>query len=43
MDDTQERLEKETNKWLERLEERLEDLNKDVDQMENVEAYRKDT
>ena len=43
MDDTQERLKKETNKWLERLEERLEDLNKDVDQMENVEAYRKDT
>jgi len=43
MDDTQEQLKKETNKWLERLEERLEDLNKDVDQMENVEAYRKDT
>lgn len=43
MDDTQERLKKETNKWLERLEERLENLNKDVEQMENVEAYRKDT
>lgn len=43
MDKTQEKLEEETEKWLERLEERVEGLNKDVEQMENVEAYRKDT
>jgi len=43
MDKTQEKLKEETEKWLERLEERVEGLDKDVDQMENVEAYRKDT
>jgi hypothetical protein len=43
MDKTQEKLREETEKWLERLEERVEGLDKDVEQMENVEAYRKDT
>ena len=43
MDRTQEKLEEETEKWLERLEDRVEGLDKDVEQMENVEAYRKDT
>ncbi|WP_414837860.1 DUF357 domain-containing protein [Candidatus Nanosalina sp. VS9-1] len=43
MDRTQEKLKEETEKWLERLEDRVEGLDKDVEQMENVEAYRKDT
>ena len=43
MNSTQEKLEEETEKWLERLEDRVEGLDKDVDQMENVEAYKKDT
>ena len=43
MNETREKLREETEKWLERLEERVKDVNKDIDQMENVEAYRKDT
>jgi hypothetical protein len=43
MDETQEKLEKETLKWLEKLEDRLEDRDSDVEQMENVLAYRDDT
>lgn len=43
MNETQEKLEKETKKWLEKLEERIKDYSSEVDQMENVEAYRKDT
>ncbi|MFB6191597.1 MAG: DUF357 domain-containing protein [Candidatus Nanohaloarchaea archaeon] len=43
MDETQERLEEETRKWLEKLDERLEDRDEDVEQMENVEAYRDDS
>jgi len=43
LDETQEKLKKETNKWLERLDEELEGLDKDVEQMENVLAYRDDT
>lgn len=33
----------ETEKWLERLENRIEDRDSSVEQMENVEAYRDDT
>lgn len=43
MDKTQENLEKETKKWLDRLDEELEGLDRNVDQMENVLAYRDDT
>jgi hypothetical protein len=43
MDDTQEKLEEETQKWLEKLNNRLEDRSEDVEQMENVLAYRDDT
>ncbi len=43
MDKTQEKLEEETEKWLEKLGEELEGLDRDVDQMENVLAYRDDT
>ena len=43
LDETQKKLKKETNKWLERLDEELEGLDRDVDQMENVLAYRDDT
>lgn len=43
MNKTQENLEEETRKWLEKLENRLEDRDSDVEQMENVEAYRDDT
>ena len=43
MNKTQERLENETKKWLDKLEERLEDRDSSVEQMENVEAYRDDT
>jgi len=43
MDNTQKKLEKETRKWLEKLENRIEKRDKDVEQMENVIAYRDDT
>lgn len=43
MNETQERLEKETKKWLEKLNSRLEDRDEEVEQMENVLAYRDDT
>ncbi|PSH00398.1 MAG: DUF357 domain-containing protein [Nanohaloarchaea archaeon SW_7_46_7] len=43
MDKTQEKLKQETEKWLEKLEEELEGLDRDVEQMENVLAYRDDT
>lgn len=43
MDKTQEKLEEETEKWLEKLNKRLEGKNKSVEQMENVIAYRDDT
>ncbi len=43
MNSTQEKLEEETLKWLEKLNDKLEDCDKDVDQMENVLAYRDDT
>lgn len=43
MDKTQEKLQQETKKWLEKLENRLEDRDKDVEQMENVLAYKEDT
>jgi hypothetical protein len=43
MDKTQEKLKQNTEKWLEKLEERVEEKSKDVEQMENVTAYRDDT
>lgn len=43
MDKTQKKLEKETKKWLEKLNTRLKDRDKSVEQMENVLAYRDDT
>jgi len=43
MDKTQEKLEQETKKWLEKLEQRIEDRDSSVEQMENVLAYRDDT
>jgi hypothetical protein len=43
VNETQERLEKETKKWLEKLNSRLEDRDEEVEQMENVLAYRDDT
>jgi len=43
MNDTQQKLKQETKKWLERLEDRVEDKDKSIEQMENVIAYRDDT
>lgn len=43
MDKTQQKLKQETEKWLEKLEDSLEEKNKEVEQMENVLAYRDDT
>lgn len=43
MNRTQEQLEEETEKWLEKLENRLEGKDENVEQMENVLAYRDDT
>lgn len=43
LDRTQQKLKEETNKWLEKLDDELEDLDRSVDQMENVIAYRDDT
>lgn len=43
MNKTQKQLEQETEKWLKKLENRLENRDKDVEQMENVLAYRDDT
>jgi hypothetical protein len=43
MDKTQRKLKEETEKWLEKLEDKIEDRDSSVEQMENVEAYRDDT
>lgn len=43
MDKTQEKLKEETEKWLGKLEDRVENKDSSVEQMENVEAYRDDT
>ncbi|MFT4892278.1 MAG: hypothetical protein ACI8Z7_000045 [Candidatus Nanohaloarchaea archaeon] len=43
MNETQQRLEKETKKWLEKLNSRIEERDDSVEQMENVLAYRDDT
>ncbi|MFB6207873.1 MAG: DUF357 domain-containing protein [Candidatus Nanohaloarchaea archaeon] len=43
MDATQEKLESETRKWLEKLNDRLEERDQEIEQMENVIAYRDDT
>lgn len=43
MNATDEKLEAETEKWLEKLNERLENRDRNVEQMENVIAYRDDT
>jgi hypothetical protein len=42
-DETQEKLKEETEKWLEKLEDRIKNRDSSVEQMENVEAYRDDT
>lgn len=43
MNETQQKLEKETKKWLEKLEKEIENVSSEIEQMENVEAYRDDT
>jgi len=43
MDETQQKLEQETKKWLEKLESALDGKDKEVEQMENVLAYKEDT
>ena len=43
MNQTEEKLKEETEKWLQKLEVRVEDRDSSVEQMENVEAYRDDT
>ena len=43
MSKTQKKLKEETEKWLEKLNDRIEGKNESVDQMENVLAYREDT
>jgi hypothetical protein len=40
---TQEELKQKTKKWLDELDEELEELSEDVEQSENVFAYRDDT
>jgi len=43
MNETEERLKEETEKWLEKLNSRIQKRDKSVEQMENVLAYRDDT
>ncbi|MFB6158291.1 MAG: DUF357 domain-containing protein [Candidatus Nanohalobium sp.] len=43
MNKTQEKLKEETEKWLEKLNNRIEGKDRSVEQMENVLAYRDDT
>jgi hypothetical protein len=43
MNETQKNLKQETEKWLKKLEKRVEDRDESVEQMENVLAYRDDT
>ncbi len=43
LDETQRNLKEETEKWLQKLEDRIEEKDSSVEQMENVEAYRDDT
>lgn len=43
MNETDRKLEKETEKWLDKLNQKLEGLNTDLDEMDNVYAYRDDT
>lgn len=43
MNETQEKLEEETKKWLQKLEDKVEDRDEEVEQMENVLAYKEDT
>lgn len=43
MNETQEKLEEKTRKWLQKLEDRVEERDESVEQMENVTAYRDDT
>ena len=43
MDKTQEKLKEETEKWLKKLNDRIDGKDKNVEQMENVLAYRDDT
>ncbi|PSH01695.1 MAG: DUF357 domain-containing protein [Nanohaloarchaea archaeon SW_10_44_10] len=43
MNETQKKLKSETEKWLEKLNSRIQKRDKSVEQMENVLAYRDDT
>ena len=43
LDETQEKLKSETEKWLKKLEHKIDERDSSVEQMENVEAYRDDT
>ena len=43
LDETQKKLKQETEKWIDKLEDRMEGRDLEVEQMDNVEAYRKDT
>lgn len=43
MNKTQRELEEETKKWMEKLDEKLDDSDAEHEQMENVRAYREDT
>jgi len=43
MDKTQKKLKEETEKWLKKLNDRIDGKDKNVEQMENVLAYRDDT
>jgi len=43
VNETQKELKEQTEKWLKKLNNRLEDKNKEAEQMENVLAYRDDT
>ena len=43
MNKTQEKLQEETKKWLNKLEQETKNIDKEVDQVENILAYEKDT
>ncbi|MFQ3274996.1 MAG: hypothetical protein ACI9LV_000073 [Candidatus Nanohaloarchaea archaeon] len=43
MNETQQKLKEETEKWLEKLNNRIDERDESVEQMENVLAYRDDT
>lgn len=43
MNETEQELREETELWLERLKDRIDEVDQEFDQMENVRAYRDDT